>query len=189
MLLDTFLSTEMGQTLLAQADGAGGVDVEGSDSESEGEPDVIDKFLVQTGQASQRTLKPRAVRRLKSMVQLMGEFKPRVDGIIEGSNITFLELASFGKASLTEYLRMVGLFCGSTPISKELLSSATAMDAKVVDWMNAQFATGQQPWRGEETVAALMALCPAFSKAGALSLPRSLRCLKGWRRFCPARSK
>jgi hypothetical protein len=84
---------------------------------------------------------------------------------------------------------MVGLFCGSSPISKELLRNATAMDASLVMWMNAQFATGQQPWKGEKTVAAVMALCPAYSKAGALALPRSIRCLKGWRRFCPARSK
>jgi hypothetical protein len=186
MLLETFLSTEMGRTLLAPADddeAAGD-----NDSESDGEPDVIDRFLIQTVQVRRRTLMPRGARCLKGMIKLSGEFQPLVDKMIEGSDVTFLEVANIGTETLREYLRMVGLFCGSSPISKELLRNATAMDASLVMWMNAQLVAGRQP-RGDENVTAVMALCPAYPKAGALALRRSIRCLKGWRRFCPARSK
>ena len=95
MLLDTFLSTEMGQTLLAQADGDEGA--EESDSKSDGELDVIDKFLVQAGQVSQRTLKPRAARRLKGMVKLPGEVKPHVDRLIDVDRQHFSRTGESGK--------------------------------------------------------------------------------------------
>jgi hypothetical protein len=144
--LETFLLSPMGQALLETTCGEEG-DAGDSDSESEADaaPDVVDKFLATQSQVRSRNLKARSGRRLKSMIRLLGEFKPKVDAQFEGSDVSFLELASIGVPTLTEYLRMVGLFSGSSLLLKNVLSDASLMDQKMVDWMNNQFAAGQQP--------------------------------------------
>ena len=56
-------------------------------------------------------------------------------------------------------------------------------------WMNTQFLKGKRPWLGEKAVAALQALAPQYGSKGMDRLPRTYRCLKGWRRLKPGQSK
>ncbi|CAK0894103.1 unnamed protein product [Prorocentrum cordatum] len=51
-----------------------------------------------------------------------------------------------------------------------------------------KFPTGEQAFRGEEHVAALMGRAPERFRAGFGKMPRAWRCLKGWRRLAPERS-
>ena len=73
---------------------------------------------------------------------------------------------------------------GSMPIT-----SAEGIDLAMGTFFNELFLQGKNPWRGELLLAGMMHAMPEFSKAGQLSLPRTLRCLKGWRRLCPSRTK
>ena len=68
-------------------------------------------------------------------------------------------------------------------------SSAEEIDLAVVMFFNHFFLEGKNPWKVELVLAGLMHLMPEFSKAGTLSLPRTLRCLTGWRRRCPTRTR
>jgi hypothetical protein len=48
---------------------------------------------------------------------------------------------------------------------------------------------GEVPSLGEKLVAAIVNRHPDFSKAGSRRLPNSLRCIRGWRRLCPPKSR
>ena len=45
-----------------------------------------------------------------------------------------------------------------------------------------------QPFIGEQLLAGLVQVCPELGCVGSLCLPRRHRALRGWRRWCPARS-
>jgi hypothetical protein len=63
------------------------------------------------------------------------------------------------------------------------------MDELLVRYMNELFETGNKSWKGEKLVAALCFFSPQFGRHGALHIPRAIRCLKGWQKASPSRSR
>ena len=61
------------------------------------------------------------------------------------------------------------------------LASESGLDDGLAQWMNTMYASG---W-----VASLLFFLPEYGKAGDKSIPRSLRCLKGWRKLSPSFSR
>lgn len=55
--------------------------------------------------------------------------------------------------------------------------------------MNQEYERGQQSWRGEKLVAAIMPVDKSYSRNGWRKLPRGLRCFRGWRLLCPTTSR
>ncbi|CAK0863166.1 unnamed protein product [Prorocentrum cordatum] len=73
------------------------------------------------------------------------------------------------------------------------LDPTLAGDDDVDGWLaklfNASFLPGRQPDYGEKVPAAFADRHLAFSKAGRRRPPRAWRCLRGWHRFAPGRSR
>ncbi|CAK0800111.1 unnamed protein product, partial [Prorocentrum cordatum] len=63
------------------------------------------------------------------------------------------------------------------------------LDGQLVEYMNEEFLKGVKAWRGEKLLAGLMFFHPDFGRLGGLHLPKSLRCLKGWKKLSPSRSR
>ena len=63
------------------------------------------------------------------------------------------------------------------------------VDGALVNNMNDSFFAGVQARVGERLMAELMSEVPEFSKTGRRTTPRVWRCLRGWRRLCPSRSR
>ena len=63
------------------------------------------------------------------------------------------------------------------------------VDGALVNNMNDSFFAGVQAHVGERLMAELMSEVPEFSKTGRRTTPRVWRCLRGWRRLCPSRSR
>ena len=55
--------------------------------------------------------------------------------------------------------------------------------------MKFEFLKGVKSWRGEKLAAGIMFFHPDYGRQGGLYLPRSLRCLKGWKKLSPSRSR
>ena len=109
---------------------------------------------------------------MKRVVDFMAVFQGKIDNILEGTPLSFLEMNSVSKQSLEQYLHMLGMFSAWTPISQNTLRDQEKMDQLLVDWVNAEFIKAHRPWKGAKALAALMALVPAYGKGGPLSLPR-----------------
>ena len=67
--------------------------------------------------------------------------------------------------------------------------SESELNAGLAQWMNKMYAEGHRAWQGERVVAGLLFFPPEDGKAGNKSIPRSLRCLKGWRKLSPSCSR
>ena len=69
------------------------------------------------------------------------------------------------------------------------LTSGTEWDEALVMFMNRRFFEGHQAYIGECLICAVMNKLPEFSNGGSRSLPRAWKCVKGWRRLTPGRSR
>ena len=65
----------------------------------------------------------------------------------------------------------------------------TDVDNALVMFFNLKYLEGEGSHFGDYTIAALMDKQPAFGRQGQRHIPRAWRCLKGWRRLCPSRSR
>ena len=65
----------------------------------------------------------------------------------------------------------------------------TDVDNALVMFFNLKYLEGEGSQFGDYTIAALMDKQPAFGKQGQRHIPRAWRCLKGWRKLCPSRSR
>ena len=81
------------------------------------------------------------------------------------------------KQSLEQYFHMIGVFSASPPLSQNTMRDRERMDQLLVDWVNTEFIKCHRHWKGEKTLAALMALAPAVGKGGPLVHPRVCRCM------------
>ena len=63
------------------------------------------------------------------------------------------------------------------------------IDQALVNFFNAKFKEGEGSSVGDYTLAALMDRVPQFGRLGHRKVPRAWRCLQGWRKLCPARSR
>ncbi|CAK0820606.1 unnamed protein product, partial [Prorocentrum cordatum] len=100
---------------------------------------------------------------------------------------TFLEQSSATPKVLgrceTEVGGFIG-FAGGHPLVRDEQAGAA-----LVGYFNILFFKGWGANKGEQVSAGSMRLAPAFSRAGGRQLPRAFRCLKGWRRRAPGRSR
>ena len=63
------------------------------------------------------------------------------------------------------------------------------IDEALVEFFNAKFKEGEGSSVGDYTLAALMDKIPQFGRLGNRKVPRAWRCLQGWRKLCPSRSR
>ena len=69
------------------------------------------------------------------------------------------------------------------------MASAKDWDEALVSFVNRRFFEGHQAYIGEVVLCAVIDRLPEFSKGGSRSLPRAWKCVKGWRRLTPGRSR
>ena len=69
------------------------------------------------------------------------------------------------------------------------LHPPSQLDGTLCIHMTELFLSGRQANVGEKLLAGVLHVLPEFGKVGQLSLPRSWRAVKGWRRLCPGRSR
>ncbi|CAK0888344.1 unnamed protein product, partial [Prorocentrum cordatum] len=63
------------------------------------------------------------------------------------------------------------------------------VDSNLVDYFSHLYFKGWSANKGEQILGGLVRLTPEFSRSGGLQPPRACRCLKGWRRRAPNRSR
>ncbi|CAK0906432.1 unnamed protein product, partial [Prorocentrum cordatum] len=78
-------------------------------------------------------------------------------------------------------------FCDAGP-RRPMRSPAQVGDA-LVDYMNALFFSGHESSKGDQAMAGLMYRFPEYSTQGESKTPRAWRCLRGWRKLAPGRSR
>jgi hypothetical protein len=105
------------------------------------------------------------------------------------SVMSVLELESVGPQAMADYKQCALEFLRYTGSSDLRHLSGAELDAQLVAWMNELYLAGHQVWKGEKLLAGIFCLAPEYGRHGTQNLPRSLRCLKGWRRLCPYHSR
>ena len=69
------------------------------------------------------------------------------------------------------------------------LVTDTEVDAALVSFLNSLYMRGQQAHYANVVMAGFIHTWPEYNKFGAKKIPRSWRCLKGFRLLCPSRSR
>ena len=100
---------------------------------------------------------------------------------------SFLEQSSVTPKVLERYQSEVAGFTAFA--ERQPLVTDGQVDGVLVEYFNYLFFKGWDANKGEQILAGLMCLAPEFSRAGHRQLPRAFRCLKGWRRRAPGRSR
>ncbi|CAK0838915.1 unnamed protein product [Prorocentrum cordatum] len=103
--------------------------------------------------------------------------------------ISYLEKRTVGAGALETYRQCVLAFCVWARCCLTALPELKELDGQLVEYMNEEFLKGVKALRGEKLLAGLMFFHPDFGRLGGLHLPRSLRCLKGWKKLSPSRSR
>ena len=104
-------------------------------------------------------------------------------------NLSLLERRAVGLATEKMYVKEYEEFMTFARPRGLNLDHAEKVDALLVEFMNLQFLSGHQAYKGDRLIASWMHHRVMFSKVGAKRIPRALRALKGWRRLCPGRSR
>ena len=115
-----------------------------------------------------------------------------VDFLIAGrgkSELTLLERKAIGAASEKMYQKEMQAFLDYAQCRGLDVSKAETVDKLMVQYMNLCYLGGHQAFVGDRLIASWLHHHPQYSKAGVKRIPRALRCLKGWRRLCPGRSR
>ena len=99
------------------------------------------------------------------------------------------ELLSVSGTTRDKYRAATQNFLEWSDKMKVPLATEFEFDAGLAQWMNMMYAEGHRAWQGERVVAGLLFFLSEFGKAGNKSIPRSLRCLKGWRELSPSFSR
>ena len=178
--LEKFLETAKGLQLLQEtdrrnADNAGD-DVEELDSSDSDN----DQHFRQN--ARQRRLPKQRGTRLRILLDEMSE-----QGHLQAHSN--LELRSISGTTRNKYRVATQNFLQWSGKMKVPLATESELDAGLAQWMNMMYDEGHRAWQGERVVAGLLFFLPEYGKAGNKSIPRSLRCLKGWRKLTPSFSR
>ena len=134
------------------------------------------------GKATSRTLKRRSAHRLRRM------FETR-KSVPLSDFMTYLEQSTIFPKTEKKYSDAVLQWSGWTLRQGLPIAEPSQIDTALVQFFNHLFFAGQNPWRGELLLAALLHKQPHLGRLGSNSLPRALRCLRGWRRLCPSRTR
>jgi integrase len=89
---------------------------------------------------------------------------------------------AYYRASLTKFVKW------SDNLGIRLVTDSD-VDSALAKCMTEMYLLGQQSSEGDKLLAGLLHFAPEWGKYGDRSIPRAWRCLKGWRRRCPSRSR
>ena len=151
--LEDYLDSKSGSLLTPLALQSQGGSEYGEDSDSiegDSKPDLVDQMLAKKSAAKSRTLNRATAKRFRTAAEYMAERTPEITNLLPDSELTYLELQAVGSDALNQYLVSLGLFSGSSRLSAATLEDATAMDERMVHWMNTQFLKGKRPRIGEK---------------------------------------
>jgi hypothetical protein len=107
------------------------------------------------------------------------------------STMSFLEFCSVAGATSSEYQRQVkGLedFAEQNGLALQVDTPST-VEATMVSYFNHLFQQGVHVNVAEKTVAGWMYQNPSYSRHGSSTIPRVWKCLRGWRKLIPPRSR
>ena len=94
----------------------------------------------------------------------------------ESSSLSYLETSAVAPGTAKKYRAAVRDW-RAWALSRSLpLGTPLEVDTARVAFFNKLFLEGENPWRGELVAAGMMHVLPEYSKAGQLSLPRTLQC-------------
>ena len=115
-----------------------------------------------------------------------------VDFLIDGKDkdgLSLLEKRAIGTAAEKMYQKELQAFKDYAVCPGLDPKDAEGVDRLMVQYMNHCYLAGHQAYVGDRLIASWLHHHPQFSKTGVKKIPRALRCLKGWRRLCPGRSR
>ncbi|CAK0791289.1 unnamed protein product [Prorocentrum cordatum] len=134
-----------------------------------------------------RRLETRGKARIRKAIEVFETAESGRDDVKLG--ISYLEKRSVGAGTLETYRQCVLAFCVWARCCLTALPELKELGGQLVEYMNEEFLKGVKAWRGEKLLAGLMFFYPDFGRLGGLRLPRSWRCLKGWKKLSPSRSR
>eukprot|EP00435_Cladocopium_sp_Y103_P068349 s90_g31.t1 len=119
-----------------------------------------------------------------------GSLKTMVDKLFQDpSRKSPLELAAVSDRVRQNYARRLKEFKTFLDVERLPTRSDEEMDAALVLFFNRRFQEGEGSSTGDYTLAALMDHDPSYGRLGSRHIPRAWRCIKGWRKLCPVRSR
>ncbi|CAK0812006.1 unnamed protein product [Prorocentrum cordatum] len=136
---------------------------------------------------SRRRLETCGKARVRKAIEVLEITETGKDDVKLG--ISYLEKRSVGAGTLETYRQRALAFCVWARCCLTALPELKELGGQLVEYMNEEFLKGVKAWRGEKLLAGLMFFHPDFGRLGGLHLPRSLRCLKGWKKLSPSRSR
>ena len=156
---------------MAAAGGLGGGD--GSESNDSSSQEALETQRT-------RALRRRAARRSRCL----GGGSLGDDG-----RLSFLETRAVSCRTHLDYKQRATRFLQWAEGAAVPLTLATDMDVAMVEYMNRLFFEGEAPSSAEKTLAAVVHHLQECGRRGQLGLPRAWRCLVGWRKVTPPRSR
>ena len=111
--------------------------------------------------------------------------------VFEGvtAELTFLEKKAVTDRVRKYYSNELEQFFAYATQNNLPLRAPTQVDAALSAYCNQCFFRGEESSRGEKLLAAVMHFFPEYGRLGGAKIPRAWRCVKGWRRLSPARSR
>ena len=163
----------MGQSLLTHLERIGFVgDNADEETDSSGEREneqanaAINRWI--RGPGRQRNLASREPKRLRAYLDLLAR-NPEIQELPN----SFLELSSVEERSLRQSLAQLKVSNEWSATQGQAPCTDAEMDEQIVNWTECQFVKGENAWKSETLLAAILALEPTFGKAGRLKLTRA----------------
>ena len=179
--LDHLLASQWGKEIagfLAQHVARG--TTTGAPVESDSSDELSEVQAQPRAAARSRSLNTRSAHRLRKLLE---------SDLDDLSFLSFLENCAVAPTTARKYHAAVKELKEWAAVRGWPMMAAGEIDAAMVGFFNQLFLEGENPWRGELALAGLLHVQPELGKAGVKGLPRCLRCLKGWRRLCPTKTK
>ena len=114
---------------------------------------------------------------------------PQVPRDGSGKPAWLLEVPSAAPTTVSRHRRHLERFLQWADDDGRELREDDAVDSALVEFLNHRVFLGLQAWEGEKILAALLFIWPEFGRCGGRKIPRSWRCVKGWRRVTQGKSR
>lgn len=119
-----------------------------------------------------------------------GSLKVMVDELfMNPSKKSPLEMAAVSERVRMNYARRLKEFQEFLMAERLPTRTDDQTDVALVLFFNRRFKEGEGSSTGDYTLAALMDHDPAFGRLGSRRIPRAWRCIRGWQKLCPTRSR
>eukprot|EP00435_Cladocopium_sp_Y103_P072928 s29_g41.t2 len=112
-----------------------------------------------------------------------------VDGVMENGDLSFLEDKAINASTSRQYQAELDQFLMFAKPRQLDFSRQEDVDFALVKHMNNLYFAGYQSYRADRLMAAFLHRYPQYGRNGSLSLPRSWRAIKGFRKLTPGRSR